>query len=383
MFLDSFVYWLYNAILLFSVYLIVAKRAFLLKHKKEIVVFLITILLYSQYRRYGARLFTPTFEYTIETLPIHFCRFSAVMTLIYLFTKNKIIKGFVYFQAGLGIFSVLIPGGFFLTMSYEWRSFTYMVDHMILAIMPFFLIFLDDYKVNRRDLIISIAYTVIVPIIVLPWALATDYNAYYVLDGVFLRDIVGDNQVLIIVYMLVVLVLYNFMMYVVGEALQNWSLKRYKREEDLFTPNYPWYLMGTLLVLGIVIAVFFVRPTPNYLTVDADSYLERPVQVFGEDVVVYAGVGENSEVYYFFEALDEEVEVEVYTVDVNQVYTFLAEDLHTVYIDTTNINTDQIIIMLVTIDEEQNRTVEMFTMEVINDYDQFMEEYENNLTLNN
>lgn len=383
MFLDSFVYWVYNAILLFSVYLIVAKRAFLLKHKKEIVVFLITILLYSQYRRYGARLFTPTFEYTIETLPIHFCRFSAVMTLIYLFTKNKIIKGFVYFQAGLGIFSVLIPGGFFLTMSYEWRSFTYMVDHMILAIMPFFLIFLDDYKVNRRDLIISIAYTVIVPIIVLPWALATDYNAYYVLDGVFLRDIVGDNQVLIIVYMLVVLVLYNFMMYVVGEALQNWSLKRYKREEDLFTPNYPWYLMGTLLVLGIVIAVFFVRPTPNYLTVDADSYLERPVQVFGEDVVVYAGVGENSEVYYFFEALDEEVEVEVYTVDVNQVYTFLAEDLHTVYIDTTNINTDQIIIMLVTIDEEQNRTVEMFTMEVINDYDQFMEEYENNLTLNN
>jgi uncharacterized membrane protein YwaF len=382
MFLDTFVYWLYNAILLFSVYLIVAKRSFIIKHKKEIFVFLITILLYSQYRRYGARLFTPTFEYTIETLPIHFCRFSAVMTLLYLITKNKIIKGFVYFQAGLGIFSVLIPGGFFFTMSYEWRSFTYIVDHMILAIMPFFLIFIEDYKVNRRDLIISIAYTVIVPLAVLPWALATDYNAYYVLDGVFLRDIVGDNQVLIMVYMLLVLVLYNLLMYVVGEALQNWSEKRYKNEDNLFAPTYPWYIMAGFVLLGLVISFFYIRPTPGYLTVDAASYLERPVQVFGEDLVVYAGTGENNELYYFFEALDEDIEVEVYNLDTDQLQTFLADDLHTVYIDSTNINDEGIMILLVTVDEDQNRSVEIFTMDVMIDYNQFMEEYQNNLTMN-
>lgn len=382
MFLDSFVYWVYNAILLFSVYLIVTKRTYIIKHKKEIFVFLITILLYSQYRRYGARLFTPTFEFTIETLPIHFCRFSAVMTLVYLFTKNKIVKGFVYFQAGLGIISVLIPGGYFFTMSYEWRSFTYMVDHMILAIMPFFLVFIEDYKVNRRDLIISIAYTVIVPLAVLPWALATDYNAYYVLDGVFLRDIVGENQVLIMVYMLLVLVLYNFLMYVVGEALQNWKEKRYKNGDNPFLPSYPWYLMAGLLVVGLLISFFFVRPTPSYLKVDAASYLERPIQVFGEDLVVYAGIGENDEVYYFFEALDENVEVEVYTLKTDQLQTFLAEDLHTVYIDSSNINNEGIMILLVTLDEDQNRSVEVFTMNVIIDYTQFMEEYESNLTIN-
>lgn len=382
MFLDSFAYWVYNAILIFSVYLIIAKRSFVIKHKKEIFVFLITVLLYSQYRRYGARLFTPTFEYTIDTLPIHFCRFSAVMTLVYLFTKNKIIKGFVYFQAGLGIFSVLIPGGYFFTMSQDWRSFTYMVDHMILAIMPFFLIFIEDYKVNRRDLIISIAYTVIVPLIVLPWALATNYNAYYVLDGVFLKGIVGDNQVLIMVYMFLVLVLYNFLMYVVGEALQNWSEKRYKNEDNPFFPSYPWYLMVGLVVIGLLISFFYVRPTPQYLTIDADSYLEQPVKVFGEDLVVYAGTGENDEVFYFFEALDEDVEVEVYTLETNQLQTFLADDLHTVYIDASNITNESIMILLVTLDDEQNRSIEVFTMDVIIDYNQFMEEYENNLTIN-
>lgn len=381
MFLDYFVYALYNLLFVFGVYLIIAKRAYLVKHKKEIVIVLITLLLYSQYRRYGAILFTPNVAYTIENLPIHFCRFSTVMTLVYLFTNNKIIKGFVYFQAGLGIASVVVPGGYFLTMTAEWRSYTYMVDHMILALMPFFLIFVDDYEVNRRDLIISTVYSVVVPLAVLPWALATGYNAYYVLDGVFLGGVV-ESQALIMVYMLVSLVLYNFLMYYLGQALKNWSTIKRKFGDKPFKPMYPWYAMGAVIVVGIVVGLAFVRPAPEFLQTDANSYLERPVAVFGEDLIVYAGVGTNNEIYYFFETKDEEQVIEFYNADAEQIFPRLAADTRTEYIDATDIGKTNILIFLVTDDGTAEESVSVFNLTVINDYTAFMDEYGSKLTYN-
>ena len=382
MFLDYFGYWLYNILFVFALYLIIAKRDYIVKHKREVLLILITLLFYSQYRRYGARLFTPLFEYSIDTLPIHFCRFSALMTLVYFITKNKFIKGFVYFQSGLGILSVLIPGGYFFIMTQEWRSFTYMVDHFILAIMPFFLIFIDGYKVNRRDLIISTTYSVVVPLAVLPWALATNYNAYYVLDGVFLKDIVGDNQTLIMVYMLVLLVLYNFLMYVAGQALENWSQKTYKESKHLFKPTYPWYVLGGIILTGIIVGVAFVRPVPAYLKTNANAYMERPVAVYSDDLVVYAGVGNNNEIFYFFEVLQDDVELEVYNADADEIIPALADDLVTRYIDSTDIGKTNILIFLITNDGQADETVEVLNLTVINDHSAFMDEYGNNLTYN-
>lgn len=382
MFLDYFGYWLYNFIFVFAVYLIIAKRSFVIKHKREIILILITLLFYSQYRRYGARLFTPAFEFTIESLPIHFCRFSAVMTLVYLITKNKIIKGFVYFQSGLGILSVVVPGGFFFIMTQDWRSFTYMVDHFMLAIMPFFLVFIDDYKVNRRDLIISLVYSVVVPLAVLPLALATNYNAYYVLDGVFLRDVVGDNQTLIMVYLLALLVLYNFLMYYFGQAMEIWSKKTYKNEKDLFKPTYPWYLLGGFIVVGIIVGMVFIRPVPEYLKTEPEAYLERPVKVFGEDLFVYVGLGTNNELFYFFETTDAEQEIEIFTVDGDIINPYLAADTQTEFIDATDIGKRQILIFFIENDGTAEETVEVFTITVINDYSEFMDEYGNNLTYN-
>lgn len=379
MILDYFVYALYNVLMVFAVYLIIAKRDYIRTHKKEIVLLLITLLLYSQYRRYGARLFTPVFSFTIENLPIHFCRFSALMTLVYLISGNKYLKGFVFFQAGLGIFSVLLPGGFFPTMTLEWRSYTYMVDHFILAIMPFFLIFVEDYRVNRRDLIVSLVYTVVVPLAVLPWALATDYNAYYVLDGVFLRGIVGDNQALILNLMLASLVLYNFLMYVVGQALALWSERPLAQSKHLFRPVYPWYLVSGFLVVGLLVSAIVVRPVPGYLNEDADRYLARPVAYHGEDLVVYAGTGPNDEVFYFLEPLHDDFLIEIYTVDSNWVHGFLAEDHVTKFFDATNISKNHVLIYLVRNNGTSDETVEVFQLEIINDYEEFVAEYDRNL----
>ncbi|MCK5387795.1 MAG: YwaF family protein, partial [Candidatus Izimaplasma sp.] len=216
MFLDYFTYYLYVLVTFFVIYIFIFKNDFAVKHKKEIFYLLLAMLFYTQYRRYGSRLFSGTFEYTIESLPIHFCRMSAVMTLLYLLTKNKIIKGFVFFQSGLGFLSVIFPGGLFFVLPYDWRTVTYLFDHFSLAIMPVFLVFLMDYVPNKRDFRISMIYSLVVPLLVLPIALYYDYNAYYVLDGVFIRDVVGDNQFLIMGIMLILLVMYNYLMWYIG-----------------------------------------------------------------------------------------------------------------------------------------------------------------------
>jgi uncharacterized membrane protein YwaF len=379
MILDYFVYALYNVLMLFAIYLIIVKREYVRTHKKEIVLILITLLLYSQYRRYGARLFTPVISFTIENLPIHFCRFSALMTLVYLISGNKILKGFVYFQAGLGVFSVLLPGGYFPTMTLEWRSFTYMVDHFILAIMPFFLIFIQDYRVNRRDLIVSLVYSIVVPLAVLPWALATDYNAYYVLDGVFLRSMVGDNQALILTLMLLTLVLYNFLMYVVGQGLANVSERHWEHGDKLFRPAYPWYVVSGFLAIGLLISAIIVRPVPAYLDEDADAYLARPIAYFGEDIVVYAGTGPGDAVFYFLEPLHDDFLIEIYTVDSDWIHGFLADDHRTKFFDATKVSKNQVLIYLVRDNGTSNETAEVYQLDIITDYEDFVSQYERSL----
>lgn len=362
MFLDYFGYYLYNAITIFVIYLIIFKRDFVIKHKKEVIIAIITLLLYSQFRRYGARLFTPSFHYTIENIPLHFCRMSALMTALYLITKNKIVKGFVYFQAGLGVFSVLIPGGYFFIMTQDWRSYTYMVDHFVLAIMPFFLVFIEDYKVNKRDLTISLIYSNVMPIVVLPLALHTNYNAYYVLDGVFAKDIVGDNQFLIIVLMLFGLTLYNFLMYYVGQKLEKWSQKTYETSDQLFTPKWPWIAISSFIVVGVIIGIFFVRPVPIYLPEITQEYQAKPVVVQGIEYVVYKGLGDDGELYYFIEPLHADM-IKVFDQHGYRILT-TETNYNTVYFDAQDVSTDQIVMILYTNYGEDTETIKTFTLTI-------------------
>ncbi len=380
MFLDFFTYYLYVILTFFIIYILIAKRDYIVKHKKEVLFFILALLLYTQYRRYGSRLFLGSFTYQIQNFPIHFCRMSALMTLVYLFTRNKYIMGFVFFQSGLGFLSVLVPDGLLLELPQDWRNLTFMWDHFVLAIMPVFLIFIMGYRPNKKDFKISMIYSLVVPLLVLPIAIATDYNAYYVLDGVFVKDIFGDNQLVIISVMLVLLVMYNYLMLFIGNWLVKISNRREGITSSLFNPIYPWALVIGYIVIGISIGIFFVRSVPDYLIDIPDSYIGKPHQIYNEELAIYHGI-KDGEVYYFVESIVDKDLIVMNTDGSSIVYNTI-ENGSVVYFSTLQIDVDQVIIVIIDNIGEEDEESTAYAITIENDYDDFMNEYENKLTIN-
>ncbi len=379
MFLDYFTYYLYVMVTFFVIYLFIFKNDFSVKHKREIFYLILGILFYTQYRRYGARLFAGTFEYHIENLPIHFCRMSALMTLLYLLTKNKIVRGFVFFQSGLGFLSVVIPGGLFFILPYDWRAVTYLFDHFTLAIMPVFLVFIMDYVPNKRDFRISLVYSIVVPLLVLPIAIHYDYNAYYVLDGVFIKDVVGDNQFLITSIMMVLLIVYNYLMWYLGKYLVALKEKRKGIKTSLFKPLYPWVIVGGYLVIGLLISFFYFGKTPTYLKEIPDAYISRPYKSIEEKLVIYQAV-KDGELYYFIEVRNDQ-DIVISSFDNQVIQQTYDRENNVVYFSADNLD-DQIMIQLISNRGEENESYNVYVLNIENDYVQFLEDKGNKLITN-
>lgn len=313
--------------------------------------FLVAILLYSQYKRYGSDLFTEFFVYSINDIPLGYCRISALLVCVYVFTKNKYLAGFLYFQSGLAFFSVLFPGGDFFVLTENHRVLGYVFDHYIIALMPIFLIFIDGLVPTKKTMYFSIAYSLIIPFSLLPYALNSGKNVYYILDGAFIPMVFGNNQVVISIVYIFGIIAYNISMYLLSIYLVKLASKHHN--EPFFKPLAPWILISSFTIIGIIIGGIFINSVPTYIQETTDSYTEQPIKKLERYGYVFEGKIDSKEMIYIELRSNYDQTV---VMDDNGDFVSLDSHENIFYFEKQDINSDYFIVLIYkdkgTIDEK-------------------------------
>ncbi len=356
MFLDYYTWGLYTLTTFFTVYIIISKQELVKKHIKEVFVFFIALGIYSLYIRYFDRIFTLNYSYDFGDFPKGYCRVSFILSVIFLFTKNKKLAGFLFFQTGLGFFSVLFPGGDFFVLTQDHHNFGYIFDHFLLALMPFIIVLILDITPSRRAFIISLVYSIVVPIAYLPYALETGTNAYYILDGVFIKMVFGNNQVVITIVYVIGITLYHLLMYYLLTVLKN---LRNQKEHKLLKPITPFILFISYFVIGLLIATFIVRGIPDTVINHTDSYLDQPIKELDEFGYVYGGTKDGKTIY-FIEIVKKYEEVVIMDTNGNYIDVLNEGDIYYYYEE--DVTTTKVIFMLYKNMGEENEKLRTYNM---------------------
>lgn len=356
MYLDYFSWGLYVLLTIMTLYIITYKKEFIREHRTEILFLFVGLLLYSQYSRYGDRLFTTNFSYDLKDIPMNYCRWSAILVVVYAFTKNKYVAQFLYFQAGFAFFSVIFPGGDFFMLTQNHRALGYIYDHYVIAMMPLFLIFIDGIKPSKKAMYVSIAYSLIIPFALLPYALASGHNAYYILDGVFIPLVFGNNQVVIsIVYILGTLA-YNFVMYKLSFFLIKKGAE--ERKEAMFKPLYPWVIMGSYLVIGLIVGSFFINNVPSFIEDNTDTHNKEAIKQLDEFANIFEGTIDG-DVVFFIEIVEKYEELVIMDEDGN--FLPVLSDKNVFYYQQDDSQTDHVIIILYKNKDLENEKVKAYS----------------------
>jgi|GEM_PF-1275532 len=110
------------------------------------------LLGHTQYQRYLRPLLDGDFALD-QHLPLFICRVAALLLLVYLIFglaggRMKVLRGPIYFFGATALFAVLIPAG--PVSGFTELSRTYIIDHYLLAVFPFFLLGVEDYEPNEK-----------------------------------------------------------------------------------------------------------------------------------------------------------------------------------------------------------------------------------------
>lgn len=358
MFLDYFSYLLVLLLTFFSIYLVVTKREFIKQHRNIIFFFFIGILLYSQYSRYFSGLFTLNPGYTIKSIPMNYCRWTAILITVYAFTnKNKYLAQFIYFQAGLGFFSLVLPGGDLFILTENHRNLGYLFDHYMIAMMTVFLIYIDRIKISKKFMYIGIIYSIIVPFSLLPYALINDHNVYYILDGVFIKQIVGNNQIIISVLYVIGMCLYYFIMYKIGIRMANHS--ETSNETHLFKPIYPWIILATYIIVGLFVTHVFIDSTPSQIVEFVDTYQETPIKELDDLGYVYEAT-KDGETLFFVQPTQKFDEVSVLTEEGTVIPLIELDGLY--YFSKSDTSEEQLVIILYKNRDQEDQKIRVYPL---------------------
>lgn len=86
-------------------------------------------------------------------IPFHICNISGILICIWLFTKNKQIQAPLFFLSFMAAAALVYPA-----VDYPWTNplyYTFIIDHIVLLFVPFYMVIVYDYVPKFKDLIIT------------------------------------------------------------------------------------------------------------------------------------------------------------------------------------------------------------------------------------
>ena len=148
----SFYSFVYLTLTIFAVFLVIWKRDYIRENKHVILPF-VGVLVLTQIQRYVLNILAMETIDWFKWIPYEICRLGALLSLAFCLTKYKKLIPFVFVFSMFGFTAVLAPDGDLFELSYGQfirPKFTY--DHLILTVMPFYLIAVEGFKPTFKNL---------------------------------------------------------------------------------------------------------------------------------------------------------------------------------------------------------------------------------------
>ena len=177
------------------------------RNKKKIIRVILILLIWTQFARYAGVFLKETLEWNIwifhfridafslgSYLPFYICRVSALVLLYYWITKDKRVESFLFYWGSLGLAGVLFPNG---PISNIFNlDETFYIDHILLALIPYYLLVYEGYKPTKKGMYITTAIMFSILMIFIPInqfldtipSVGSTVDYFYVSD----QSIVGD-----------------------------------------------------------------------------------------------------------------------------------------------------------------------------------------------
>ncbi len=137
------------------------------------------VLLYSWY------VIVTGFDFA-QALPLHLCRISTLLSLIYFIRKNNDLMDIVFY------FGLFAYGSFALPIAIHpithALGISYLINHSLTLLLPFIAYYAFDWKPKRKNLHLAISYFLIYFIIAVVANTLFDGNYFYLVKRPFLSQ---------------------------------------------------------------------------------------------------------------------------------------------------------------------------------------------------
>jgi uncharacterized membrane protein YwaF len=199
------IYVLVVFITLFLIYSIFQKQDFIRKHKTSIVWIVAILLTWTQVARYMGLLFEEEIVFEIGVfhfrilesnlttmLPFYMCRISAFVLMIYAYSKSKYLHSFLFYWGALGIAGVIYPNGPISNIGN--LTETFYIDHILLTIVPFYLVVYEDYHPSLKDMLLigTLMFFILLAFIPINHWIGADY--FYLQDQSIFAILFGHQS---------------------------------------------------------------------------------------------------------------------------------------------------------------------------------------------
>ncbi len=177
----------YTTVIIFyivSVLLLFKQKEVITKHKQKIITIVTILLVWSQLARYGFSILRDGFIY--ETyFPFYICRISSLILTYYVITKDKRVESFLFYWGLLGLAGVFYPNGPITNIAN--LTETFYIDHVLLALTPFYLITIEHYQPNQNTLRKATIFMMILLLVFIPINELFNTDYFYTKDQSIFR----------------------------------------------------------------------------------------------------------------------------------------------------------------------------------------------------
>lgn len=115
---------------------------------------------------------------TLVHLPLHLCATSAVLIMVFLATRKHIVLEILFFQAMIGgLVTFIFPSTASYPYQYDyWRFF---LSHAVLFVVPIYYFIVEDFRPNRKTLLIAFIAAHVFAAIAITMNLIIDHDYMY------------------------------------------------------------------------------------------------------------------------------------------------------------------------------------------------------------
>lgn len=174
----------YMSLILMMVFTLIVQRRRLYLYQDTLTKVVLSASLFQQFLLYAWYFFETGFDLG-EALPLHLCRISSVLGIVYLITKKSLLMDVVFYYGLYAYASFAYPQAIYAP--YHLLGISYLLNHTITLILPIVAYYAFDWRPKIEGLIISILSFLIYFVIAYYVNGVTGGNYFYLTNRPFLH----------------------------------------------------------------------------------------------------------------------------------------------------------------------------------------------------